>query len=312
MTIQSILGTLSAEEFLAKYWQKKPLLIRNAFRDFKSPLTADELAGLSLEEEVESRIVFEAGESGPWEVQHGPFDEEIFALLPESCWSLLVQGVDLWVPEVKALLTHFNFLPRWRIDDVMVSYAPVGGSVGPHFDYYDVFLLQGQGQRRWQIGSLCDQQSPLLPETQLRILQAFDVKEEWILNPGDMLYLPPGISHWGVAENDCLTYSIGFRSPTLTDMLDDLTTELMAQGNSSYYRDPPLTPSMATEAIDPAFITQVQVMLKGLAEDKALLSDWFARYMTAPKYPDLVDEADGDRRASIAGKAYLNGEQVDK
>lgn len=312
MTIPSILGSLSTEEFLAEYWQKKPLLIRNAFPNFESPLTPDELAGLSLEEEVESRIVLEKGESGPWEVQHGPFDESIFAQLPESCWSLLVQGADLWVPEVKALLPHFNFLPPWRVDDVMVSYAPVGGSVGPHFDYYDVFLLQGQGQRRWQIGQFCDQQSPLVTGTPLRILQAFEVVDEWVLHPGDMLYLPPGISHWGVAENDCLTYSIGFRSPSLTDMLDDLTTELMTQGNSCYYRDPPLTSGMATEAIDPGFIEQVQAMLRELAEDKTLLGDWFARYMTAPKCPELVDEADGDRRATIDGKTYLNGERIDK
>ncbi len=303
-----ILGGLSADEFLTDYWQKKPLLIRSAVPAFVSPLTADELAGLSLEEDVESRIVVEQGQTGPWELQSGPFDASIFQQLPESHWTLLVQAVDLWVPEVKELLNQFTFLPPWRLDDIMVSYAPKGGSVGPHFDYYDVFLLQGQGQRHWQIGGLCDAQSPRLTDTSLRILSEFNKEEEWVLNPGDMLYLPPRLAHWGVAENDCLTYSVGFRAPSMVDMLGDLTTELMAQGHTSYYRDPPLTADMASTEIHPSFIQQVKVMLGELLDDEALLSDWFARYMTSPKYPELSGEVDEDREAEIRGKRYQNGE----
>lgn len=303
-----ILGGLSADEFLTDYWQKKPLLIRNAIPEFVSPLTADELAGLSLEDDIESRIVVEQGQTGPWELQSGPFDGSIFQLLPESHWTLLVQAVDLWVPEVKELLGQFTFLPPWRLDDVMVSYAPKGGSVGPHFDYYDVFLLQGQGQRHWKVGGLCDAQSPRLADTPLRILSEFNKEEEWVLNPGDMLYLPPRLAHWGVAKNDCLTYSIGFRAPSMVDMLGDLTTELMAQGHTGYYRDPPLTTDMASTEIHPSFIQQVKSMLGELLDDEALLSDWFARYMTAPKYPELSGEVDENREAEIRGKRYQNGE----
>ncbi|WP_461515741.1 cupin domain-containing protein [Porticoccus sp.] len=307
----AILGELSAEEFLADYWQQKPLLIRNALPGFSSPISADELAGLALEEDVESRIVLEQGDSGPWELHSGPFEEDIFQQLPESHWTLLVQAVDLWVPDVGALLKHFNFLPPWRLDDIMVSYAPQGGSVGPHFDYYDVFLLQAEGQRRWQVGGLCDQHTPKLDGSALRILRDFEKTDEWVLNPGDMLYLPPRIAHWGIAENDCLTYSVGFRAPTLADMLGDLATELMAQGNTSYYRDPPLLPKMAGEEINPLFIQQVQGMLRQLADDKTLLADWFARYMTSPKYPELAEELEEQRRASIAGQHYLNGDLAD-
>jgi len=303
-----VLGNISAEKFLAEYWQKKPLLIRNALPNFESPLSPDELAGLSLEDEIESRIVIEEGETGPWEALHGPFNEETFSQLPEKKWSLLVQAVDLWLPEVKALLDHFTFLPPWRLDDVMVSYAPEGGGVGPHYDYYDVFLLQGLGQRRWQIGQACDQDSPQLKGTSLRILRDLDVSEDWVLNPGEGLYLPPQIAHSGVALNDCMTYSIGFRAPSATDMLDDLTTELLSQGHSVYYSDPALTLDMATENIDPAFIQQVKSLLSSVLEDEALLTDWFARYMTAPKYPTLVDESDEIRIAKVDGLQYENGE----
>lgn len=306
--MSSILGGLSPEEFLADYWQQKPLLIRNALPGFVSPISADELAGLALEEEVESRIILEEGDNSPWELLSGPFEEDIFQRLPESHWTLLVQAVDLWVPEVKMLLEHFDFLPPWRLDDIMVSYASPGGSVGPHFDYYDVFLLQAEGQRRWQIGGLCDQHTPRLDDTALRILSNFEKQDEWVLNPGDMLYLPPRLAHWGVAENDCLTYSVGFRSPTLAEMLGDLATELMTQGNASYYQDPKLTPNMAREQIDPLFIQQVQGMLHQLANNEELLGDWFARYMTTPKCPELAEELAEQRRATFLGKHYYNGD----
>ena len=301
---------ISVDEFLSEYWQKKPLLIPNAFPNFESPLSPDELAGLALEEDIESRIVIEQGQSGPWELQTGPFEETVFTHLPESHWSLLVQAVDLWIPEVKVLLQKFDFLPPWRLDDIMVSYASIGGSVGPHFDYYDVFLLQGLGQRHWQIGQNCDHNSPRLSGTPLRILSDFKCSQEWTLNSGDMLYLPPQLSHWGIAENDCLTYSIGFRSPSLADMLGDLATELMTQDHPAYFRDPKLASSMANEAIHPSFIQQLKSLLGELLDDESLLEEWFARYMTAPKYPELVEETDERRTASIGGKTFINGDQI--
>jgi 50S ribosomal protein L16 3-hydroxylase len=206
------LGDMPIETFLRDYWQKKPLLIRQAYPGFELPIDGDELAGLALEEEVESRIVLEHGKT-PWELRHGPFDEQTFSQLPESHWTLLVQAVDQWVPEIHELLQDFQFIPGWRLDDIMISYASDKGSVGPHFDYYDVFLLQGMGKRRWRIGQHCDSGSELVEGTPLKLLRNFETTDEWVLEPGDMLYIPPGIAHWGIAEGECITCSIGFRAP---------------------------------------------------------------------------------------------------
>ena len=305
-----ILGELSAEAFLQHYWQKKPLLIRGALADYASPISADELAGLALESEVESRIVESQGRD--WTLKHGPFTEEDFLGLPEQDWTLLVQGVDLWVPEVQALLAQFAFLPPWRLDDVMVSFACPGGSVGPHFDQYDVFLLQVEGQRRWQVGAECSKETPLRDNSPLRILQEFNAREEWLLDPGDMLYLPPGVAHWGVAQTECLTYSIGFRSPSIADMLGDLSVELMTQGYDVHYRDPALTPAMASSNIDQAFIDQAKQQLWQAINDDDLISDWFARFMTATKYPELEEVTEEERHASVRGRRYFNGDSVDE
>ncbi|MDA7784620.1 cupin domain-containing protein [Pseudomonadales bacterium] len=307
----SILGEIAAEDFLQHYWQKQPLLIRDALPDYESPVSPDELAGLSLESEVESRIVEENGADGPWSVRHGPFEEEDYQGMPEKDWTLLVQGVDLWVPQVKELLKQFDFLPAWRLDDIMISYACEGGSVGPHFDQYDVFLLQVEGQRCWQVGEECGTGTPLLEGTELRIIADFQPVQEWLLNPGDMLYLPPGVGHWGVAESECLTFSIGFRSPTLADMLGDLAVEMITQGHTEHYRDPELTPAMASQEIHPAFIDQAKKQLFDLLNDDELIEDWFARFMTAPKYPELEEQTEEQRHASIRGRRYFNGDAVD-
>lgn len=306
--MSSILGDLSKESFLEQYWQQKPLLVRGAYPGFESPITADELAGLACEEDVESRIVIESGSEGAWELRTGPFDDATFADLPSTGWTLLVQAVDLWVPTVAELLAEFDFLPPWRVDDIMVSFAPVDGSVGPHFDDYDVFLLQVEGERRWQIGQDCDAQTRCLPDTPLRILQDFELREEHLLAPGDLLYLPPGTAHWGVAMDDCMTWSVGFRSPTLAEMLGDLATELLARNDDRHYRDPPLRPAMADDTIDPAFVSRLQHMLQGVVDDRELLEDWFARYMTTPKYPDLLADTGEVRRARTRHHRYLNGD----
>ncbi len=307
----SILGETTAEDFLQYYWQKQPLLVRDALPDYVSPVSPDELAGLSLESEVESRIVEENGADGPWSVRHGPFEEEDYQGMPEKDWTLLVQGADLWVPEAKDLLKRFDFLPAWRLDDIMISYACEGGSVGPHFDQYDVFLLQVEGQRCWQVGEECGTGTPLLEGTELRIIEDFQPVQEWLLNPGDMLYLPPGVGHWGVAESECLTFSIGFRSPTLADMLGDLAVEMITQGHTEHYRDPKLTVDMASEEIHPAFIDQAKKQLFDLLNDDELIEDWFARFMTAPKYPELEEQTEEQRHATIRGRRYFNGDAVD-
>lgn len=304
-----VLGDTTPAEFLREYWQQKPLLIREALPGYPPPLTADELAGLALEKEVESRLVESAG--GQWSLRHGPFEESDFLTLPEQDWTLLVQGVDLWVPDVQALLQRFDFLPPWRLDDIMVSFACPGGSVGPHFDQYDVFLLQVEGQRRWHIGATCNSQTPLREDVPLRQIKDFVPEQEWLLEPGDMLYLPPGVSHWGVAETECLTFSIGFRSPSIADMLGDLSVELLTQGYDAHYRDPALTPEMASQDIDPAFIARAKEQLWQALNDDGLITDWFARFMTAAKYPELEEVTEEQRHARVRGRRYFNGDAVD-
>ena len=292
-----LLGGLTAREFMRDYWQKKPLLVRQAFPDFESPIDADELAGLALEEEVESRLVIEHGER-PWELRRGPFEEDAFSTLPERDWTLLVQAVDQFVPEVGELLEHFRFLPSWRIDDVMISYAAPGGSVGPHFDNYDVFLLQGQGKRNWKIGQMCDSDSPLLEHADLRILAEFEQSEEWSLEPGDMLYLPPRLAHYGIAEDDCLTYSVGFRAPGAAEVLTHFTDFLSQfRPDEERYTDADAEPVSDPHQIQHDALDRLKKLLTEHMGDERLLLTWFGQFMTEPRYPELVsgeplDEAD--------------------
>ncbi|HDZ55443.1 MAG TPA: cupin domain-containing protein [Pseudomonas xinjiangensis] len=301
----SLLGGLTAEVFLRDYWQRKPLLIRQAFPEFDNPLTPDELAGLALEEEIESRIVLEHG-AHPWELRRGPFTEDDFKALPESSWTLLVQAVDQFVPEVGDLMKAFSFIPSWRLDDVMISYAAPGGSVGPHFDNYDVFLLQGQGRRRWKIGQRCDADSPMLDNPDLRILAGFEQEEEWVLEPGDMLYIPPGLAHYGVAEEECMTYSIGFRAPSHQEILVHYTDFLGQYLNDqARYGDAGMQAAIDPAAIDDATVERLQLIVRQLAEDKTALATWFGRYMTEPRYPEMIQEQ--NHETSELEQALANG-----
>ncbi|MBJ9976524.1 cupin domain-containing protein [Pseudomonas sp. S75] len=283
-----LLGGLTAREFLRDYWQKKPLLVRQAFTDFESPIDPDELAGLALEEEVESRIVLEHGER-PWELRRGPFEEDTFATLPERDWTLLVQAVDQFVPEVAELLEHFRFLPSWRIDDVMISFAAPGGSVGPHFDNYDVFLLQGHGKRNWKVGQRCDSESPLIEHADLRILADFEQSDEWTLAPGDMLYLPPRLAHYGVAVDDCLTYSVGFRAPSAAEVLTHFT-DFLSQflPDEERYSDADAQPASDPHQIQHDALDRLKTLLAEHMGDERLLLTWFGQFMTEPRYPEQV------------------------
>ncbi|PIA71269.1 cupin [Ectopseudomonas toyotomiensis] len=283
-----LLGGLTAREFLRDYWQKKPLLVRQAITDFESPISPDELAGLALEEEVESRLVIEHGER-PWELQRGPFNEDTFQNLPERDWTLLVQTVDQFVPEVAELLEDFKFLPKWRIDDLMISFAAPGGGVGPHFDNYDVFLLQAHGHRRWQIGQMCDADSPLLPHADLKILAQFEPTDEWVLAPGDMLYLPPCLAHCGTAEDDCMTYSVGFRAPSAAEVLTHFT-DFLGQflPDEERYSDADIQPSEDPNQIQRDALERLKALLNEHMSDERLLMTWFGQFMTEPKYPELV------------------------
>lgn len=280
-----LLGGLTVEQFLDEYWQKKPLLIRNAFPGFQSPLSADELAGLACEAEVESRIILEKDGPSPWSVEHGPFAESRFATLPETHWTLLVQGVDSWVPEVAELIEPFRFIPDWRIDDIMISYAPEHGSVGPHLDQYDVFLIQAQGHRHWQINDKEYSNDDCIPGISLGILAEFSAQQEWTLAPGDMLYLPPNVAHYGVARDDCMTYSVGFRAPAHSEIIsaftDDLLTEL---SESQRYSDKTLQSQANPGEISSHALQQVQDIIRLNNIDDLQINRWFGRYITEPKH----------------------------
>lgn len=306
-----LLGGISADEFLRDYWQKKPLLVRQAIPGFESPLEADELAGLSLEDSVESRIVLEHGNT-PWEMRRGPFSEDTYKELPERDWTLLVQAVDQFVPEVAGLLEHFKFLPSWRIDDVMISYAAPGGGVGPHFDNYDVFLLQGHGRRRWKVGQLCDADSPMLQHADLRILADFQQSDEWVLEPGDMLYLPPRIAHYGIAEDECMTYSVGFRAPSAAEVLTHFT-DFLAQflSDEERYSDAGMAAVQSGEdqhKIQRDALDRLKNLLQEHMSDERLLLTWFGQFMTEPRYPELVageEIDDTDLRQALEDGAVL-------
>ncbi len=313
-----IFGKLTADEFLTDYWQKKPLLIRDAIPDFVSPIDGDDLAAMSLEPEIESRLII----GDDYQLEHGPFDETRFQELPEDNWTLLVQAVDLWVPEVAKLRDYFNFLPSWRIDDIMISYAEDGGNVGPHKDNYDVFLLQGQGSRRWQICESDIGEATSKIGTSLKILDNFFATDDWVLNTGDMLYLPPKTAHHGVALGECTTFSVGFRAPTSIEMLDDLATELLSRDLlPEHLIDPPLTARGSAQPISKEYIHQVKVMLLNLLNDDQMLGEWFAQFMTQPKYPTLVEVTEEKREAVLqnqsdqdTGRSYthfVNGRKID-
>ncbi|WP_028238879.1 ribosomal protein uL16 3-hydroxylase [Stutzerimonas azotifigens] len=303
-----VLGGISARVFLRDYWQKKPLLIRQALPGFQSPVTADELAGLSLEEEVESRLVLEHGDR-PWELRRGPFTEETYGQLPERDWTLLVQAVDQLIPEVADLARHFRFLPSWRIDDVMISFATPGGGVGPHFDNYDVFLLQAEGRRRWKIGQLCDSESALLEHGDLKILADFRQADEWVLEPGDMLYLPPRVAHYGIAEDACMTYSVGFRAPSAAEVLTHFT-DFLAQflPDEERYGDADLEPAKDPHQIQADALRRLKGLLDEHMGDERLLLTWFGQFMTEPRYPERVaggEIEEGDLFEALGDGAVL-------
>ena len=270
------------EDFLRDYWQKRPLLVRNAFPGFESPIAPEDLAGLACEDGVLARIVAHERDHDKWLLRHGPFPESMFPGLPDHDWTLLVQDVDKWDADVAAILPRFDFLPRWRIDDVMVSFATPGGSVGAHIDQYDVFLLQAQGHRRWQIDDRPDPPIHYRLDTELRLLQRFDPSHEWVLGPGDMLYLPPGVPHHGVAEDPCLTFSIGMRAPSAAELMGDWIDAMIADADDALrYRDPDLAPPADAHEIDAAAMGRVVEALNLLRmNDPDRLGDWFGRFIT--------------------------------
>ena len=276
---------IDVNTFLSEYWQKKPLVIRQALPNFIHPLTADELAGLAMEDEVESRMVFETPKISPhWQLKRGPFLETDFATLPKTHWTLLVQGVDLLVPEVARLLEHFNFIPQWRVDDVMISYAVKHGSVGPHYDNYDVFLYQASGQRKWSLTTQSCNEANYIKGVDLRIMAQFEVEEEYILQPGDMLYLPPHVGHHGVSlDDDCLTYSFGYRSYQGQELWDSLGDYLSEKNKfTTLYQDPNWAKIQATSAMPREAWLNAKQLMQQMLDDDTLLESWFGCFATRP------------------------------
>lgn len=299
-----------ADRFLRDCWQKKPLLIRNMWTAWSNPLEPDELAGLACEDGVEARLITQA--SGTLAVEHGPFAEARFGSLGQEPWTLLVNAVDHHVPDVSALLNSFRFIPNWRIDDVMVSYAIDQGGVGPHFDQYDVFLVQGLGRRRWQIGAPCDDSTELLPHDDLRLLANFEPTQEWVLEPGDVLYVPPGIAHNGIAiGEDCMTYSIGFRAPSRDELIAQWAEHLVEQSDDGHrYADPALALQANPGEITAQALEGLHAMLTEKLLDRHAFARWFGQYNSTPKNLDIdwtpeASVAAADLRAMLAAPASL-------
>lgn len=318
----ALLGGITAAQFMRRHWQKKPLLVRQAIPGFQPPVPRTELFALAAQEGVESRLVQQLG-GDVWKLQSGPLARRALPPLSRRQWTLLVQGVDLHDDRVHALLQQFRFVPDARLDDLMVSYASDGGGVGPHFDSYDVFLLQAHGRRRWRIGRQKD--LSLRSDVPMKILAHFEPEEEYLLEPGDMLYLPPRWAHDGVAEGECMTYSVGFRVPERTDLAQELLVRLAdeddAEGSGALlYRDPQQPAVEQPAQIPAALHTFARAALERALAQPLAVERALGEYLTEPKSnvwfepgPDggLLEQLHLDRRTRMlydADHIFINGE----
>lgn len=301
-----LLGGMSPTRFLREYWQKKPLLIRNAIPEFTGLISPAALIELSCEADVQARLISQK-KRADWQLQHGPFTRTDFKRIGKQPWTLLIQELNHHLEAAETLLARFNFIPHARLDDLMVSYAVDGGGVGPHFDSYDVFLLQGEGQRRWQIGA--QDNLELVPNAPLKILRHFRPEQEWLLNPGDMLYLPPRYAHNGVAVGECMTYSIGFRSPSAQEIATQFLVYLQDRIElTGIYQDPDLGLQKHPAQIGDAMLAQVDAMLERIRWSSKEVADFLGCYLTEPKShqffapPDQpLSKASFNRRARQSG-----------
>ncbi len=283
---------LDEERFLAEFWQQKPLLIRSAFKDFENPIDPNELAGLACEEDSNARYIEHTG-NNEWRLCAGPLAEDFFDDVSGNEWSLLVSDVDKLLPEFRDYLQPFRFLPDWRIDDLMISYAPAGGSVGAHIDQYDVFLLQADGTREWQIENTPRTGNPASVSNTIAILGDFIADDTWELHTGDMLYLPPGFAHHGIAKTEpCMTWSIGFRAPSVDELLPQIISYLIEDNHATTrFKDPQRKTTATPGRIDNADITAIRKMLSNaLVQSDETLNRWIGRYVTEPK--ELLEEPD--------------------
>lgn len=320
-----LLGGLSPQVFMKQYWQKKPLLVRQAVPGFVPLLSRSELFELAANEDAQTRLVIQHPDKPPgWSFKTGPFQRKVLPALKQPGWTILVQGVDLHVQSVHELMNRFRFVPDARLDDLMISYATDGGGVGPHFDSYDVFLLQAHGQRRWRIGRQKD--LSLQPDVPLKILTHFVPEEEHVLDPGDMLYLPPGYAHDGIAVGECMTYSIGFRIPKKAELARELLQRVAEDAEDQLgevlYRDPTQPAVAQPAAIPEKMLEFAQRAVEDALRDPLALARGLGEYMTEPKPNVWFEAADApdirkaqgitlDRRSKMmfdARHVFINGE----
>lgn len=253
---------LDEASFLQQYWQTRPLLIRQAFPELAesgNPISRDELGGLATEQDVSSRIILRESDT-QWHCRYGPFEQQELEALPTSDWTLLVSDIEKHLPELRNWLKPFHFIPQWRIDDLMISYAPLGASVGAHTDNYDVFLLQVEGTREWSITENPEADRSLLPDLDIGILANFEAEETYVLEPGDMLYLPPGVPHHGISkDNDCMTWSIGFRAPSHREIVTEIAERLAQEvPEEAFYSDPAILLHEHSGQISPNVVTRIR------------------------------------------------------
>ncbi len=288
-----VLGGITAEQFLSEYWQKKPLLVRNAMPEIANLLEPDDVMELALEEHVTARLIKQKDrDPNQWSVKSSPLLKADFQKMPKL-WTLLVQAVDHYSFDLSEMWKKFPFIPQWRRDDIMVSYAPQGGSVGKHFDFYDVFLVQGYGHRRWQLGQMCDAETALVPGQPLKLLPEIEVNFDEVLAPGDLLYVPPGLAHYGVAEDDCLTFSFGFRMPNVSDMMDRVGDKFSE--NESLRN--PLVDIIRDQvgAIGEVSGNELEYLKEQIMQqlhNSNVLEDAIMTLMSEPKYPENLPEAE--------------------
>ncbi|TQV77132.1 hypothetical protein FLL45_04055 [Aliikangiella marina] len=276
-----MLHNFDPDEFLAKHWQKAPCLIKQAFSRTPNYLTAEELAGLSLEDEIESRVI--SNIDGDWRLSHGPFSTKDFQNLPESHWTLLVQTLDHWLPELQALVDQFKFIPNWRFDDVMVSYATDQGGVGPHFDNYDVFLIQGSGERRWRVGALGDTKHQCDIVGGLRHLSNFSPVIDVVMQPGDMLYIPPDTPHWGESIGESIGYSIGYRAPQTKDLLALLADHFQSESTDDFFADRYRVKANSSQKLETELIDWASNKLRNISENQELIASLLSQFLSQGK-----------------------------
>ena len=294
-----ILGKTSVDDFLKNYWQKKPLLIKNAIPNFVSPITESDLFIIAQNEEAVSRLI--EHKQGIWQVKYGPFKKSDLPKKTNIPWTILVQNINHYFPFAESFLNLFKFIPYARLDDLMISYATKKGSVGPHFDSYDVFLFQAQGAREWKISD--QKKFTLDKQSSIKIITNFKSKNSWVLKPGDMLYLPPNIGHWGISQSDdCVTYSIGFRAPGTFEIqskfLDFIQDHLITNENE-IYKDPNLTPQKNPAEISSNMTKAMRNIVDRLRWDKSSINHFIGQLLSEP-----IENSIFETRKPLSLKAF--------